>query len=94
MNRIPATEVFNEWMKDSEYRAELEDTQPAFDLMKVLLRARADSGLTRQEIADRMGTTESVVARLEGWSSNPSVNTLRKYADATRTRLRISFEPI
>ena len=94
MSTIPATEVFKEWIKDSEYRAEHDKTQPAFDLMKALLRARADSGLTQQEVADRMDTTQSAVARIEGWSANPSVKTLRKYADATGTRLRIRFEPI
>ena len=94
MNTIPAADVFKEWAQDLEYRAEHDQTQPAFDLMKALLRARVDSGLTQQEIADRMGTTQSAVARIEGWSSNPSVNTLRKYADATGTRLRVSFEPI
>ena len=88
------SDLHKEWMKDPEYRSEYEATQPAFDLMRALIGARANSGLTQQEISERMGTTQSAVARLEGWSSNPSVNTLRKYAKATGTRLRISFEPI
>ncbi len=88
------SDLHKEWMKDPEYRAEYEASQPAFDLMKALIRARADAGLAQQEVAERMGTTQSAIARLEGWTANPSVNTLRKYADATRTRLKISFEPI
>ena len=47
-----------------------------------------------QELAERMGTTQSAVARLEGWTTNPSVNTLRKFAEATGTRLVVSFEPV
>ena len=88
------SDLHKEWMKDPEYRAEYEATEPAFELMRALIGARANSGLTQQEISERMGTTQSAVARLEGWSSNPSVNTLRKYAEATGTRLRIGFEPI
>ena len=88
------SDLHKEWMKDPEYRAECEASQPAFDLMRALLRARLSSGLTQTEVAERIGTTQSAIARLEGWSSNPSVNTLRKYAEATGTRLKISFEPI
>ena len=88
------SDLHKEWMKDPEYRAEYERTQPAFDLMKALIGARVHSGLTQEQIAERMGTTQSAVARLEGWSSNPSVKTLRKYAEATGTRLVVGFEPI
>lgn len=88
------SDLHQEWMKDPEYRAEYEASQPAFDLMRALMRARVDSGLTQAQIAERMGTTQSAIARLEGWSANPSVRTLRRYAEATGTRLRIGFEPI
>ena len=81
-------------MKDPEYRAEYEASQPAFDLMMALVEARVNAGLTQQEIAQRIGTSQSAIARLEGWSTNPSINTLLKYAEATGTRLKISFEPI
>jgi len=40
-----------------------------------------------------MKTTQAVVARLEGGGSRPSTRTLEKYAKATGTRLKISFEP-
>ena len=88
------SDLHKEWMKDPEYRAEYEASQPAFDLMKALIRARSEAGLAQQEVAERMGTTQSAIARLEGWTANPSVNTLRRYAEATGTRLRIWFEPI
>ena len=82
------------WMQDPEYRAEYEKTQPVYDLMHALVSARVSSGLTQAQIAERMATTQSAVARLEGWTANPSVNTLRRFAEATGTRLRISFEAI
>ena len=87
-------DLHKRWMKDPEYRAEYYALRPTFELTMMLIETRVNAGLTQEQLAKRMGTTQSAVARLEGWSSNPSVNTLRKYADATGTRLRISFEPI
>jgi hypothetical protein len=39
-----------------------------------------------------MGTTQAVVARLESGRALPSTRTLERFAKATRSRLRISFE--
>lgn len=40
-----------------------------------------------------MGTTQAVVARIESGRTMPSTRTLERFARATGTRLRISFEP-
>ena len=81
-------------MKNPRFRTEYEALGPQFDLISALIRARLNSGLTQAEIAERMGTTQSAVARLEGLSSNPSRLTLEKFAKAMGTRLKISFETI
>ena len=44
------------------------------------------AGLTQAEVAERMGTTQSVVARLESGARMPSVNTLLKFAKAIHSR--------
>ena len=76
------------------YRAAHEKSQPVYELASALIGARAHADLTQTQIAERMKTTQSAVARLEGGRSNPSAKTLLKYAKATGTRLRISFEPL
>ena len=88
------SDLHTEWMKDPEYRSEYNALGPEFELIKALIRARIQSGLTQTQIAERMKTTQSAVARLEGGRSNPSAKTLLKYAKATGTRLKISFEPL
>ena len=88
------SDLHTEWMKDPEYRSEYNALGPEFELIKALIRARIQSDLTQTQIAERMSTTQSAVARLEGGRSNPSAKTLQKYAKATGTRLRISFEPL
>ena len=88
------SELRKKWMKDPEFRAEYEAQRPVFELMMALAEARLNARLTQEQLANRMETTQSAVARLEGWTTNPSVNTLRRFAEATGTRLKISFEPI
>ena len=87
-------DLHSKWMKSPEFRAEYEALHSEFEIINALIRARVDAGLTQTQIAERMGTTQSAVARLEGGSSNPSIKTLDKFAKATGTQVRIWFEPV
>jgi transcriptional regulator with XRE-family HTH domain len=55
-----------------------------FAFLDEVLKARADAGLTQAEVAERIGTTQSAVARLESAEPkhSPSIATLQKYAKA------------
>ena len=79
-------------MKNPKYRREYEALEDEFSLAAALIEARARAGLTQEQVAQRMKTTQAVVARLEGGGSMPSTRTLEKFARATDTRLKISFE--
>ena len=59
----------------------------------MLIEARTNAELTQAQLAERMQTTQSVVARLESGRARPSTRTPEKIAQYTGTRLRISFEP-
>ena len=73
-------------LADREVRAAYEALGSEFDLARELIAARVRAGLTQAQVAKRMGTTQSVVARLESGAQMPSVNTLLKFAKATRSR--------
>lgn len=90
---IPAEESFRQWKKDPKYVAEYEALEKEFALASALIAARSKADMTQEEVADAMGTTQAVVARLESGKVLPSTRTLERFARATRTRLRISFEP-
>lgn len=81
------------WSKDPAYRAEYDRLGPKFALARALIEARTQAHLTQAEFAERMATTQSVVARLESGRGCPSTRTLEKVARATGTRLRIHFDP-
>ncbi len=95
MNRksIPVEGMFREWRKDPEYLAAYDALEEEFALAEALIKARAQADMTQEDVAKAMGTTQAVVARLESGRTLPSTRTLRRFAEATRTKLRISFEP-
>jgi transcriptional regulator with XRE-family HTH domain len=84
-------DLHREWMKDSEYRAAHAATEDEFALASALIGARARAGLTQDELARRMGTSQAAIARIESGRYLPSSRTLQRLAEATGTRLRISF---
>lgn len=73
-------------LADREVRVAYRELSDEFDLARELIAARVRAGLTQAEVAERMSTTQSVVARLESGAQMPSVNTLLKFAKATRSR--------
>lgn len=90
---IPVEEVAKEWFKDPEFVAAYDALEEEFALASALIGARARADLTQEELAARMGTTQAAIARLESGRIMPTTRTLERYAKATGTRLRISFEP-
>ncbi len=90
---IPAEESFAQWDKDPEYRAQYAALEKEFALASALIEARGNADMTQEQVAEAMGTTQAAVARLESGRILPSTRTLERFAKATHTRLRISFEP-
>lgn len=90
---IPAGKLFAAWRQDPAYREAYESLGPEFDLAQALIAARAGADLTQAQVAERMGTTQTAIARLESGRAQPTTRTLQRYAEATGTRLRISFAP-
>jgi ribosome-binding protein aMBF1 (putative translation factor) len=89
---IPAEEVFAEWRKNADYRKAYATLEDEFALAATMIKARANAGLTQEQLARRMHTTQAVIARLESGRVKPSTRTLERLAAATGTKLRISFE--
>ena len=91
---IPAEEVFAEWRKRPGFKVAYDALEDEFSILDELIKARTKSGLSQAEIAVRMKTTQSAVARLEGMGHRASLATLRAYATANGHRVTIALEPI
>ena len=60
---------------------------------ELLKRVRTDAGLTQAELARRLGTTQTAIARLERWDANPRLATLDRAMRATGHRLQLEAVP-
>ena len=75
----------------SEVRQAYDELDEEFSFLDEVLKARAAAGLTQAQVAERIGTTQSAIARLESPSGrhSPSVATLQRYARALGCRLEL-----
>lgn len=78
-------------MQDPTFEVEYAAADAEFALIETLVRARTHAKLSQAELAKRIGTTQSAVARLEGGHVSPSLSTLRRYAEATGAKLQIDL---
>ena len=88
------TGMHKKWLKEPKYKEAYDALEEEFVLAGAVMDVRNRAGLTQEELAQRMGTTQPVVARLESGRSRPSMRTLERLAEATGSRLRISFAPL
>jgi transcriptional regulator with XRE-family HTH domain len=89
---VPLKKVAKRWMKEPGFKKGYDALEEEFSLASQLIEARARAGLTQAEVAERMGTSQSAVARLESGGATPSLSTLRRFAQATGARVRITLE--
>jgi transcriptional regulator with XRE-family HTH domain len=92
MTRI--RDLHKKWMKDPQYAEEYNALEEEFALAAAVAKARSRAGLSQSELARRMKTTQSTVARLDSGRGLPSTRTLDRFAKATGHRLKITFEPL
>lgn len=88
---IVADDSIAEWRNDSEYVEAYDALDEEFAFASEVIAARARAGLSQAQLAERMMTSQSAIARLESGRSRPSVRTLEKLAAATGAKLRISL---
>lgn len=81
-----------ELLKHPDTRAEYEALADEFSLARELIAARTSAGLTQADVAERMGTTQSAVARLEGGKAAPSLRSVQRYAQAVGRRAVVRLE--
>ena len=80
------------FVNDSEFREEYVRADEEHALVEARGSARVIAKLTQAELAERIGTTQSTIRRLEGGRPSPSTRTLRRYAEAAGMRLTFGFE--
>jgi predicted transcriptional regulator len=82
-------EIKAELLADPETKREYDALAPEFEFSTELLRARLRAGLSQVELAERMGTSQSAIARLESGQTLPSTKTLLRFAEATKSKVEL-----
>lgn len=90
---IPVEESLAKWRKEPKFRAAYEALEEEFSLASALIEARSRADMTQAQVARAMGTTQGVIARMESGRVVLTTRTLQRFAKATRSRLRVTFEP-
>ena len=80
-----------ELLKDKNTSKEYEALKPQYQLISELIEARKNKGVTQAELAKKIGTKQTAIARLESGKANPTVFFLERLADALGTKLTIHF---
>ncbi len=86
---IPLKEFMAKSLADPNVKREFDALEQEFAIASELIRARARARLSQAELAARMGTSQSAIARLESGQTLPSTKTLLRYAEATGSKVEL-----
>lgn len=78
-------------LKNPEFRKAWEETEAEYQLAKKLIEARLRNKLSQRELAEKVHTSQAAISRVEAMRGNPSLDLLKRIAEALNTKLQISF---
>lgn len=81
-----------ELLKNKVIASEYKRLEPRYALISQLIEARIKRGLTQKELAKKIDTKQSAIARLESGNINPSIDFLEKVTQALNSRLIIQVK--
>lgn len=81
-----------ELLKDPEVFKEYKELEPEYEIIRQVIAARIDQDITQAQLAERIGTRQSNISRLESGDYNPSLEFLKKVARGLGKELHISFK--
>lgn len=77
--------------KNPELKKELEKEDPVFQLRKKILDLRLNKGLSQAELAEKVGTKQTVISRIENGTCEPQLTTIKKIANALDKSVKIDL---
>jgi len=89
----PMKEFWDERMRDPEFVAAMREMEPEFQAAREVLRLRLAKGLTQEELAERVGTQQASISRLERAAYKPNLGFLQRVAEALGARVEIRLVP-
>ncbi|MEO9460755.1 MAG: helix-turn-helix transcriptional regulator [Lentilitoribacter sp.] len=87
-------ELKKDWLKEPDVKSAYDALAEEFSIAEALIRARAEADMTQEQVAEKMQTSQSYVAKLESGRVSPSMKALQRYAAATGSQIKISLEHV
>lgn len=81
-----------EFLKDKKVAVEYKKLTPRYALISALIKVRIKKGLTQEELARKIGTQQSTIARVESGNANISFDFLEKMTQAMNSKLKIQIK--
>ncbi|TXR51149.1 helix-turn-helix domain-containing protein [Phyllobacterium endophyticum] len=89
---IPFTTLKERWNADPAFRRAYDKIGPEMEIAFAIAEARHRAKLTQAQLADKIGSSQAMVARWERGTTMPSTKSLTKVAQATGSRLRVQLD--
>lgn len=84
-------ECLDKQLENEEFKKEWEEFQPELQLMKQVIGERIKQNISQKELADRMGTKQANISKLENGNANPSLDFLKRLVNSLGKKLEIKF---
>lgn len=81
-----------EFLKDKSYRSLYEKMKPEYELANSLIEIRLKKKMSQKTLANKIGTKQPVISRLENMINRPSISLLSKISKALDVKLRVYFQ--
>jgi len=83
--------IKKDFLRNKKIKREYDKLKPEFDAIAEVMQRRIDSGITQAQLAKKIGTKQSAIARFESGDYNPTLSMLNKIANALDAKLKISI---
>lgn len=80
-----------ELLQDPEVKKAYDDLELEYSILTQVIQKRLDKGLSQKQLAEKVGTKQSAISRLEGGNIRPSIAFLEKIAKALDSKLQVSL---
>lgn len=80
-------------LKNLEFKKEFNELEEEFEVIQAMIDARNKQNLTQKELSKLSNIDQANISKIERGIYNPSINVLRRLADAMNMDLKIEFVP-
>ncbi len=87
-------DFLSEQLKDENFKKEYDALEPEFAIIRAMIDARRETGLTQKELSERTGIAQGDISKLENGNANPSLRTLQRLAEGMGMQLKVEFVPV